>query len=110
MGKWLKHQTFGFQEQSRTAGCSQFAALISFLTQAREKYEKALEELSFCTSPYRESMEHAFEQCQNFEERRLEFFKEALLDVKRHLNLIENQRYENDVAVSHGRQLAWPWR
>lgn len=60
---------------------------------AREKYEKALEELNLCTPPYTESMEHAFDQCQNFEERRLEFFKEALLDVKRHLNLIENQSY-----------------
>lgn len=100
MGKRLKYQTFGSKEQSHTPGCSHFAALIFFLIQAREKYEKALEELGFCTPPYRESMEYAFEQCQNFEERRLEFFKEALLDVKRHLNLIENQRFETSLRAT----------
>lgn len=73
---------------------------VSFLCQAREKYEKALEELNLCTPPYTESMQHAFDQCQNFEERRLEFFKEALLDVKRHLNLIENQRFEASSRVA----------
>lgn len=72
-------------------------ALVSSVNQAREKYEKALEELNSCTPPYVESMEHAFKQCQNFEERRLEFFKEALLDLKRHLNLIENQRFEGSL-------------
>uniref|UniRef100_A0A8C7YK04 Protein kinase C and casein kinase substrate in neurons 1b n=1 Tax=Oryzias sinensis TaxID=183150 RepID=A0A8C7YK04_9TELE len=60
---------------------------------AREKYEKALEELSNSTPQYTESMEQVFEQCQQFEERRLSFIKEVLLDVKRHLNLTENQSY-----------------
>lgn len=69
-------------------------------TQAKEKYEKALDELGLCTAPYMENMEYAFNQCQNFEERRLEFFKEALLDVKRHLNLIENQRFEVSLRVT----------
>uniref|UniRef100_A0A3P9HH72 Protein kinase C and casein kinase substrate in neurons 1b n=1 Tax=Oryzias latipes TaxID=8090 RepID=A0A3P9HH72_ORYLA len=60
---------------------------------AREKYEKALEELSNSTPQYTENMEQVFEQCQQFEERRLSFIKEVLLDVKRHLNLTENQSY-----------------
>ncbi|XP_008277838.1 protein kinase C and casein kinase substrate in neurons protein 1 [Stegastes partitus] len=60
---------------------------------AKEKYEKALDELSKCTPLYMENMEQVFEQCQQFEEKRLSFLREVLLDVKRHLNLTENQSY-----------------
>ncbi|XP_030633348.1 protein kinase C and casein kinase substrate in neurons protein 1 [Chanos chanos] len=60
---------------------------------AKEKYEKALEELGKCTPQYMENMEQVFEQCQQFEEKRLSFLREVLLDVKRHLNLTENQSY-----------------
>ena len=41
-----------------------------------------------------ESMEQVFDQCQQHEVKRLTFLKEALLDIKRHLNLTENQRLE----------------
>lgn len=60
---------------------------------AKEKYEKALDELSKCTPQYMENMEAVFDQCQQFEEKRLSFLREVLLDVKRHLNLTENQSY-----------------
>lgn len=60
---------------------------------AKEKYEKALDELSKCTPQYMENMEQVFDQCQQFEEKRLSFLREVLLDVKRHLNLTENQSY-----------------
>lgn len=60
---------------------------------AKEKYEKALDELSKCTPSYMENMEQVFDQCQQFEEKRLSFLREVLLDVKRHLNLTENQSY-----------------
>ncbi|KAG7226766.1 hypothetical protein INR49_014115 [Caranx melampygus] len=60
---------------------------------AREKYEKALDELSKCTPQYMENMEQVFDQCQQFEEKRLSFLREVLLDVKCHLNLTENQSY-----------------
>lgn len=63
-----------------------------FLSQAKEKYEKSLEELNKCTPQYMESMEQVFDQCQQHEVKRLTFLKEALLDIKRHLNLTENQR------------------
>lgn len=59
---------------------------------AKEKYEKSLEELNKCTPQYMESMEQVFDQCQQHEVKRLTFLKEALLDIKRHLNLTENQR------------------
>ena len=39
-------------------------------------------------------MEQAFDQCQQFEERRLRFIREVLLDMKHHLNLTEDQRSE----------------
>ncbi|CAG04036.1 unnamed protein product [Tetraodon nigroviridis] len=60
---------------------------------AKEKYEKSLEELNKCTPQYTESMEQVFDQCQQHEVKRLTFLKEALLDIKRHLNLTENQSY-----------------
>ncbi|KAI3369819.1 hypothetical protein L3Q82_024643, partial [Scortum barcoo] len=60
---------------------------------AKEKYEKALDELSKCTPQYMENMELVFDQCQQFEEKRLSFLREVLLDIKRHLNLTENQSY-----------------
>lgn len=66
--------------------------VFCFLSQAKEKYEKSLEELNKCTPQYMESMEQVFDQCQQHEVKRLTFLKEALLDIKRHLNLTENQR------------------
>nr|XP_033775021.1 protein kinase C and casein kinase substrate in neurons protein 1 [Geotrypetes seraphini]XP_033775022.1 protein kinase C and casein kinase substrate in neurons protein 1 [Geotrypetes seraphini]XP_033775023.1 protein kinase C and casein kinase substrate in neurons protein 1 [Geotrypetes seraphini] len=59
----------------------------------QERYEKVLDELSRCTPQYMESMEQVFEQCQQFEEKRLGFLKEVLLDIKRHLNLAESSSY-----------------
>lgn len=63
-----------------------------FVLQAKEKYEKSLDELSKCTPQYMESMELVFDQCQQHEVKRLTFLKEVLLDIKRHLNLTENQK------------------
>lgn len=60
---------------------------------AKDKYEKALDELSKCTPQYMENMEQVFGQSQQFEEKRLAFVREVLLDVKRHLNLTESQSY-----------------
>lgn len=65
---------------------------LMHLLQTQEKYEKVLDELNKCTPQYIESMEQVFEQCQQFEEKRLNFLKEVLLDIKRHLNLAESSR------------------
>lgn len=67
------------------------------VTEAKEKYEKALDELSNCTPPYMENMEQVFDQCQQFEEKRLRFIREVLLDIKHHLNLTEKERFEKDL-------------
>lgn len=60
--------------------------------QTQEKYEKVLDDVGKTTPQYMEGMEQVFEQCQQFEEKRLVFLKEVLLDIKRHLNLAENSR------------------
>ncbi|CAD7677723.1 unnamed protein product [Nyctereutes procyonoides] len=59
----------------------------------QEKYEKVLDDVGKTTPQYMEGMEQVFEQCQQFEEKRLVFLKEVLLDIKRHLNLAENSSY-----------------
>ncbi|XP_048658993.1 protein kinase C and casein kinase substrate in neurons protein 2 isoform X1 [Marmota marmota marmota] len=53
----------------------------------KEKYEKALKELDQGTPQYMENMEQVFEQCQQFEEKRLRFFREVMLEVQKHLDL-----------------------
>ncbi|KAK1168858.1 protein kinase C and casein kinase substrate in neurons protein 2-like isoform X2 [Acipenser oxyrinchus oxyrinchus] len=64
----------------------------------KEKYKKSLEELDKCTPQYIENMEQVFEQCQQFEEKRLGFFREVLLEVKKHLDLSTNPSY---VGIYH---------
>ncbi|KAF7237675.1 Protein kinase C and casein kinase substrate in neurons protein 2 [Varanus komodoensis] len=53
----------------------------------KEKYEKSLKDLDSTTPQYMENMEQVFEQCQQFEEKRLRFFREVLLEVQKHLDL-----------------------
>ncbi|RXN02297.1 kinase C and casein kinase substrate in neurons 2 isoform X1 [Labeo rohita] len=59
----------------------------------KERYKKSLEELDKVTPQYMENMEQVFEQWQQFEDKRLHFFKELLLGVKQHLDLSSNHKY-----------------
>ncbi|XP_048355395.1 protein kinase C and casein kinase substrate in neurons protein 2 isoform X4 [Sphaerodactylus townsendi] len=61
----------------------------------KEKYEKSLKELDNATPQYMENMEQVFEQCQQFEEKRLRFFREVLLEVQKHLDLSTIGSYKN---------------
>lgn len=79
-------------ELVKTTFIGQEIFVSSVTTQTKEKYEKALDELSNCTPQYVENMKQVFAQCQHFEDKRLSFLREVLLDVKHHLNLAENQR------------------
>ncbi|XP_066561407.1 protein kinase C and casein kinase substrate in neurons protein 2 isoform X5 [Amia ocellicauda] len=63
------------------------------MQKTREKYEKSLEELDKCTPQYMENMEQVFEQCQEFEDKRIRFFGDLLLDVKKHLDLSTKPAY-----------------
>ncbi|XP_061663139.1 protein kinase C and casein kinase substrate in neurons protein 2 isoform X2 [Syngnathoides biaculeatus] len=60
----------------------------------KERYKKSLEELDKLTPQYMENMEQVFEQWQQFEDRRIRFFKEILLEVKQHLDLSTNHRFQ----------------
>lgn len=60
--------------------------------QTKERYEKSLEELDKLTPQYMENMEQVFEQWQQFEDKRIRFFRELLLEVKQHLDLSTNPR------------------
>ncbi|XP_072234077.1 protein kinase C and casein kinase substrate in neurons protein 2 isoform X1 [Leuresthes tenuis] len=60
----------------------------------KERYEKSLEELDKLTPQYMENMEQVFEQWQQFEDKRICFFKELLLEVKQHLDLSTNHRFQ----------------
>lgn len=60
----------------------------------KERYEKSLEELDKLTPQYMENMEQVFEQWQQFEDKRIRFFKELLLDVKQHIDLSTNHRFQ----------------
>ncbi|XP_030642099.1 protein kinase C and casein kinase substrate in neurons protein 2 isoform X1 [Chanos chanos] len=61
---------------------------------SKERYEKSLEELNKVTPQYMENMEQVFEQWQQFEDKRLRFFKEVLLEVKQHLDLSTNHKFQ----------------
>ncbi|XP_051248261.1 protein kinase C and casein kinase substrate in neurons protein 2 isoform X4 [Dicentrarchus labrax] len=60
----------------------------------KERYEKSLEELDKLTPQYMENMEQVFEQWQQFEDKRIRFFSELLLEVKQHLDLSTNHRFQ----------------
>ncbi|XP_065807112.1 protein kinase C and casein kinase substrate in neurons protein 2 isoform X3 [Labrus bergylta] len=60
----------------------------------KERYEKSLEELDKVTPQYMENMEQVFEQWQQFEDKRIRFFSELLLEVKQHLDLSTNHRFQ----------------
>ncbi|XP_062990399.1 protein kinase C and casein kinase substrate in neurons protein 2 isoform X2 [Elgaria multicarinata webbii] len=61
----------------------------------KDKYEKSLKDLDGTTPQYMENMEQVFEQCQQFEEKRLRFFREVLLEVQKHLDLSTVTSYKN---------------
>ncbi|PIO27128.1 hypothetical protein AB205_0081910, partial [Aquarana catesbeiana] len=61
----------------------------------KEKYEKTLKDLDGSTPQYMENMEQVFEQCQQFEDKRLRFFRDLLLDVEKHLDLSNLEGYSS---------------
>uniref|UniRef100_A0A8C9QPS0 Protein kinase C and casein kinase substrate in neurons 2 n=1 Tax=Scleropages formosus TaxID=113540 RepID=A0A8C9QPS0_SCLFO len=65
------------------------------MQKTKERYEKALEELDKCTPQYMENMEQVFEQWQQFEDKRIRFFREVLLEVKSHLDLSTSHKFQS---------------
>uniref|UniRef100_A0AAZ3SIK5 Protein kinase C and casein kinase substrate in neurons 2 n=1 Tax=Oncorhynchus tshawytscha TaxID=74940 RepID=A0AAZ3SIK5_ONCTS len=64
------------------------------MEKTKERYEKSLEELDKVTPQYIENMEQVFEQWQQFEDKRITFFKAILLEVKHHLDLSTNHKFQ----------------
>ncbi|XP_028809951.1 protein kinase C and casein kinase substrate in neurons protein 2 isoform X1 [Denticeps clupeoides] len=61
----------------------------------KDRYVKSLDELEKVTPQYMENMEHVFEQWQQFEAKRISFFKEVLVDVKKHLDLSTSHKFQS---------------
>lgn len=60
------------------------------MEKTKAKYERRLEEITNeYNDTYAEGMTRQFQKCQEFEEKRLEFFKEALMKYHRCLNIAE---------------------
>lgn len=54
---------------------------------AKERYEQALQEINDYNAKYMEDMTVVFDKCQEFEEKRLDFFKEMLFGIHGCLNI-----------------------
>lgn len=70
-----------------------FTSWNCFCLQARDKYEKILEDVSTYTPRYMEEMEAIFEQSQEEERKRISFLKQVFLSIHRHLDVTNNERW-----------------
>jgi hypothetical protein len=57
----------------------------------KDKYDAALADLNSYNAKYIEEMKDVFDQCQEFEQKRLRFFKEMLYGVHKCLNVSDNE-------------------
>jgi hypothetical protein len=67
--------------QERVIKCKEEVA------KCREKYDSSLRELTDYNAKYQEDMTDVFEKCQDFEEKRLKFFRETLLSIHSFLDI-----------------------
>lgn len=60
------------------------------MQKTKDRYESALKEINESNAKYMEDMTVVFEKCQEFEQKRLHFFKETLFEIHGCLNITEN--------------------
>jgi len=60
------------------------------------RYEQSLTELNAYNAKYVEDMTEVYNRTQEFEERRLKFFKKVLYDLHACLDLTQNKRFVDD--------------
>lgn len=70
------------------------------LSQARDRYEKVLENVTGFAPRYMEEMESVFDQSQEEERKRISFLKQAFLSVHRHLDITNNERFVSSRSLS----------
>jgi septation ring formation regulator EzrA len=56
----------------------------------KEKYEAALQEINAYNPKYMEDMTVVFDKCQEVEAQRLQFFKDVLFTIHKHLNISQD--------------------
>lgn len=75
--------------------------------QARDRYEKMLEDVTSYTPRYMEEMEAIFEQSQEEERKRISFLKQAFLSIHRHLDITNNERWDARMCKPVCTQCVW---
>ena len=63
------------------------------MDQLQEKYEEALKDLTSYKNIYIDDMKEVFEQTQNFENKRLGYFKDILIGLHERLDLTKITEY-----------------
>ncbi|KAG8544027.1 hypothetical protein GDO81_023214 [Engystomops pustulosus] len=83
----------------------------------KQRYEKSLQEINKYNPKYMEEMETVFDQSQQQEQKKILFFKQALLSIHKHLDITNNESImtvygdlnQAIMAVSDQDDLKW-WR
>lgn len=65
----------------------------------KERYEQALREINDYNAKYMEDMTVVFDKCQEFEDKRLGFFKEMLFGISSCLNISTDQELVNFIFI-----------
>ncbi|XP_025085422.1 protein kinase C and casein kinase substrate in neurons protein 1-like isoform X2 [Pomacea canaliculata] len=68
----------------------------------REKYEACLNDLNGYNARYIEDMTEVYKKCQDFERKRIEFFKKTFFEIHRCLDLSVDPRYAQVYTNLHG--------
>ncbi len=76
---------------THTTYCCDFMNVC--VSQARDRYEKVLEDVTGFAPRYMEEMESVFDQSQEEERKRISFLKQAFLSIHRHLDITNNERF-----------------
>lgn len=71
-----------------------YSWIIYVFLQARDRYEKILEDVTGFAPRYMEEMESVFDQSQEEEKKRISFLKQAFLSIHRHLDITNNERFK----------------
>ncbi|KAK3103052.1 hypothetical protein FSP39_016086 [Pinctada imbricata] len=68
----------------------------------RQKYEASLNDLNSYNAKYMEDMHEVFSKCQDFEKRRLQFFRSTLFDFHQCVDLSCNPKFSQVYSTLHG--------